>query len=398
MTRTSIGAELRKRFKSPREALKKLGIDESVLEASGLAFDGANKMARPTRLEYLAVTRAARAINPLLLGMDSKGKPITVELGPIFKGLTTKNLKSRKAQIVGDVKKALKGKTIAKDATVEHLAHMLDQFEHVPEPKAGPLDESVSGPQHRAMEAAAHGHSNLGIPKNVGQEFEHKDTGKTFRDALPEFLKSKGVGQDVIDGCMDMWPADDEMPENALDKDGENVEIEVEEAEDKGEIEQEEAEDEIEQEEGEDSEIEQEEAEDKKSAKDSKHAKDKAMDRKKFMTHDEADKAIHAAVATYQKRTQKMMEAREFVRPWVGDNLPMALDTAEKVYRAAATALNIEDADSIHPSALPTLIKMQPKPGTQSQMAHDTRDIAIDSKTAKSFHERFPGSERIGVA
>jgi hypothetical protein len=398
MTRTSIGAELRKRFKSPREALKKLGIDESVLEASGLAFDGANKMARPTRLEYLAVTRAARAINPLLLGMDSKGKPITVELGPIFKGLTTKNLKSRKAQIVGDVKKALKGKTIAKDATVEHLAHMLDQFEHVPEPKAGPLDESVSGPQHRAMEAAAHGHSNLGIPKNVGQEFEHKDTGKTFRDALPEFLKSKGVGQDVIDGCMDMWPADDEMPENALDKDGENVEIEVEEAEDKGEIEQEEAEDEIEQEEGEDSEIEQEEAEDRKTAKDRKHAKDSAMKAKpKPITQDEVNKVVQAAVATERKNNQRMMEAREMVRPWVGD-LPMALDSAEKVYRAAATALEIEGAETIHPSALPTLIKMQPKPGTQSQMAHDTRDIAIDSKTAKSFHERFPGSERIGVA
>lgn len=30
---------------------------------------------------------------------------------------------------------------------------------------------AVSGPQYRAMQAAAHGHSTLGIPKSVGKEF-----------------------------------------------------------------------------------------------------------------------------------------------------------------------------------------------------------------------------------
>jgi len=39
---------------------------------------------------------------------------------------------------------------------------------------------SVSGPQHRAMEAAAHGHSTLGIPKSVGQDFVNADKGKKF--------------------------------------------------------------------------------------------------------------------------------------------------------------------------------------------------------------------------
>lgn len=36
-------------------------------------------------------------------------------------------------------------------------------------------DKSVSEAQHRAMEAAAHGKSTLGIPKEVGQEFVSKD-------------------------------------------------------------------------------------------------------------------------------------------------------------------------------------------------------------------------------
>lgn len=36
---------------------------------------------------------------------------------------------------------------------------------------------SVSGAQHRAMAAAAEGHSTLGIPKDVGAEFMHADKG-----------------------------------------------------------------------------------------------------------------------------------------------------------------------------------------------------------------------------
>ena len=36
---------------------------------------------------------------------------------------------------------------------------------------------SVSEKQHKAMEAAAHGHSTLGIPKSVGQEFVKHDDG-----------------------------------------------------------------------------------------------------------------------------------------------------------------------------------------------------------------------------
>ena len=41
---------------------------------------------------------------------------------------------------------------------------------------------SVSGPQHRAMEAAKHGNSTLGIPRSVGADFVAADkaAGKHF--------------------------------------------------------------------------------------------------------------------------------------------------------------------------------------------------------------------------
>jgi len=42
---------------------------------------------------------------------------------------------------------------------------------------------SVSGKQHRAMEAAAHGKSTLGIPKAVAQEFVAADKGRKFKKA-----------------------------------------------------------------------------------------------------------------------------------------------------------------------------------------------------------------------
>lgn len=43
---------------------------------------------------------------------------------------------------------------------------------------------SVSARQHRAMEAAAHGKSTLGIPKKVAQEFVNADTGGKFEHVL----------------------------------------------------------------------------------------------------------------------------------------------------------------------------------------------------------------------
>jgi len=40
---------------------------------------------------------------------------------------------------------------------------------------------SKSAKQHRAMEAAAHGHSTLGIPKKVAQEFVAADKAKAHK-------------------------------------------------------------------------------------------------------------------------------------------------------------------------------------------------------------------------
>jgi hypothetical protein len=59
---------------------------------------------------------------------------------------------------------------------------------------------SVSGKQHRAMEAAAHGKSTLGIPKSVGKDFVAADKAKKKRtvrgdlEAAVAEHEAKGAG------------------------------------------------------------------------------------------------------------------------------------------------------------------------------------------------------------
>jgi hypothetical protein len=363
---------LRKKYRTPREALRALGLDEKLLDVKRLAFDGANM--KPTRLEFLITTRAARAINPLL------AKDAKIEMGPIFKGLTTKNLKERKAKIVTDIAAAIKGKTIAKDASIEHVAHMLDQLEHVDEPKS--LDESVSEPQHKAMEAAAHGQSNLGIPKDVGKEFSEADKGKSFGDMIRDWAMSKdwagGMSEDDFEAIKKMHEdaMPDDLPENALDETPEEKEAR---------------------------EKKEKEAKDKKAADEAAEAEAKAKDTKAMderlkgmVTTDAMNNAIKAAVDTVTKNAQDTAEARAFVRPYVGE-VSMALDTADKVLRAAAVSMEIDDAENIHPSALKTVIKTCGRLSGAREVDGD-QHIGQDSAAAKSFAERFPGADRIGTA
>jgi len=92
---------------------------------------------------------------------------------------------------------------------MEHVVDMLDALQGVTGEKGA--DESVSEEQHKAMEAAAHGESKLGIPEKVGKEFASKDASI---DGLKDYLKSKGVADDVIGEACDMVSG---MPPNALD-------------------------------------------------------------------------------------------------------------------------------------------------------------------------------------
>lgn len=356
-------------------------------------------MKKPTRLQYAVLMRTARAINPLL-AMDAK-----VNYAPLIDGLLSKNFKERRPKIIEGVKKLIAGKTIAKDASVEHLAKMLDTFEHSPSSEKS-WDESVSEPQHKAMEAAASGESNLGIPKSVGEEFSHADKGKKFGDMIRDWAKDKGFGEEDFEAL-------DKMHADSMGGDEESEEAEDEDDDEDGEdgVVEEGAEEADDEESQEDKDEDERDAKDKK-AKDKKAALDKAardkaakdkrkgaMD-KNTITQDDMNKAISSAVAMAEKKARHAAEARQFVRPFVGE-VALALDSSEKILRSAAKAMQIEDAETIHPSALKQLIKMAGQSRAIAQdssfptLAHDGSDDQTED--TGSFDKMYPGSSRIGM-
>jgi hypothetical protein len=114
-----------------------------------------------------------------------------------------------------------------------------------------------------------------------------------------------------------------------------------------------------------------------------------AKDEEPKLTKTAMDSAIRAAVQSVRKGAQDIRDAERRVRPYVGE-LAIAFDSAEQVYRHTLKVLGIKDADTIHHSALPVLLEMQPKPGARKE----TR-VAMDSAGTKSFSTMFPEAGRI---
>lgn len=315
-------------------------------------------MTKPTRLANIALQLTARAVRPIL------AKDAKIDLMPVFKDITSKNFKSKELVIALD--SALKGK-LAKDASMQHVVDMLDALQGVTGEKGA--DESVSEEQHKAMEAAANGESKLGIPEKVGKEFTSKDANI---DGLKEYLKGKGVADDVIGEACDMVGS--MMPPNALDAD---------------ETEEEKAEREKREKEAHDAEIE--------AAR--KEGEDKAKDDMKDMVKKPAmDAAIAAAVvatkADVRATERAIRKAERDVHPYVGA-LPadLSFDSAEEVYRHVLTMLNVPNAKTMATDALPLILSYQPKIGQRKpggpKMAADS------SESGKSFAERHPEAARI---
>lgn len=135
-----------------------------------------------------------------------------------------------------------------------------------------------------------------------------------------------------------------------------------------------------------------------KKAREDKEAKEKAdkeAKEKDMVTKPAMDAAIAAATKLAHdaaaKTQREIREAEKFVAPWVGEMI--AQDSAEGVYRTAALALKIPEADTVHASALKTLIGMVPKPGEQRDGVPQRRMAQDSAATAESeFKKMFPDS------
>lgn len=293
------------------------------------------------------------------LATDSKSPGI---MAKVFAGVTGKNFKDQKPTIAARLREHAKP-LIAKDATLGDVEKVLDMLD-AHELDGG--DESVSEPQHNAMEAAAHGQSTLDIPKKVGEEFVSKDA----TEGLRGFLKEKGMGADDIERAASMFP------KPATDEDPEDDEA-------KKKREQEEA--------------------DKKKAAADKAAKDAEMDKDKVTkpAMDAAIKAATEATAKTVRETERGIRAAlQEVAPYVGElPLTLAFDSADDVYRHALTTLGVPSAKDVRETAaLKAILSFQPKAGARPTERRGDGGLAMDSSAAGDFAKDFPDAARISPA
>lgn len=333
-----LGDELRKKYKTPREALRALGLDEALLDISRLAYDGANPM-KATRFGAVALSITAAHVAPLL-AMDQKAT-LPVDL---FKGLTSKNFKTGRDKLLAGVRLALDGKLrkgLALDGSMQNFAKAIDAFNE--NMSGAGVDEEAPKPEE--MENAA----TVG-PLDVTEP--RKEPGEKGFDAEPfkNFLRGKGMGEDDIMKACDMMPKSDITGD---------AELTPEEKKKK---------------------------EEEKAAAD-KAVKDAEMDKDK-VTPGAMDAALKAQAVVFQKELAKVRDNERGVRaaiaevhPWVGE-LPatMAFDTAADVHRHALVMRGVDGAKTLHADALLPILKTLPKNGARAPENNGGGEhIAMDS-------------------
>jgi len=100
--------------------------------------------------------------------------------------------------------------------------------------------------------------------------------------------------------------------------------------------------------------------------------------------------AIATAIAARDNDHRLALEAREFVRPIVG-NVSLALDSAEAIYRQALTMRGVA-VNGIHPDAYRPILENLAKTNTSQ-----ARELALDTAAARGFNDRFPEVARVRV-
>ncbi|MHB8272520.1 hypothetical protein [Bradyrhizobium sp.] len=343
-----LGDALKKKYKTPREALRALGLDEKLLDVSHLAYDGANPM-KATRFGAMTLSATAAAIGPLL-AMDQKA---TLPVG-LFKELTSKNFKDGKAKLLTGVRTALDGKLrpgLAMDASMKGVAKVFDAFEKMNAEEMDKLDDAEA--------------------KDEEVEAPPEDKPKAYdAEPLRGFMKDCGMDEEQIAKAMDM------MPKNGMAGDEETPE--------------------------EKAAREKKEKDDKTAADAAAAARDAEM--KNMVTKPAMDAALAAQAATFQKDLKTVRETERGVRvaltevkPWVGE-LPatMAFDSAADVYRHACVMREVEGAKTLHADALFPVLKSLPKIGARAAEQNDTT-LAMDSSAIGKALKIAPGLEHIEI-
>jgi DNA-directed RNA polymerase subunit delta len=394
---------LRAKYGTPQAAIRALGLDEALLSGSSRE----RQMTKPSKFAATALQLIAPAIKPLL------ARDASVNLVPIFKGVTASNFNKRKIAMALD--SALKGK-LAEDAEgpqMKHVAQMLDHIEHMTDPEVG--DEAVDPEEEKKMKEAAAGKNTLGMPEK-DDEGEDDDPDSEKKEQFAEFLKSKGIDDDGVDEAMDMMFHKDVSKPAGQDEDEVGEEDDEDETEDedvgltgKEDTEHEDPAGEEDDDEAEDDEYQEKGMEKEESMVDRMKGGPGtyfggAGDRRRGRAHDSRpitrhamDEAMQTVARQVRRQELGIRRAIEMVRPYVGELSPtIAFDSAADVYRHAAVMLDVPNAKTIHPSALPTLIKLMPKAGAHPVEGRlSNGGMGMDEEVMDEFNKFYPDAARI---
>lgn len=319
------------------------------------------KPKKETSMARIVLTRKAAVLGGAIsayllpkLAQDAK-----VDLAPVLKGVTAKNLRMKTPGIIAEIEKATAGK-LAKDASLADLDSLIDHFDKEKieegadtEPNSG-LPLSAEEMEKRAKDAAEAELKESEEKKKAEDRKRAADKRAADRKARDEkmhnFLKDRGASDEDHRAYDEMMSQTDTAEDEEEKRAEENAE-----GEEKGG--------------GEDR---------------------RAHDRR---AHDSAitKTAFDAAIATAKKEARdetlrlanSIAEAREFVAPWVG-KLAMDAVSPEEVYKTALEQLG-EELEGIHPSAFRKLLSKFPLPGSQQAR------LAADSSAleTRGFSTRF---------
>ena len=276
-----------------------------------------------------------------------------IDLEPVFAGVTAKNFKASKPNIVTRLKTALQGK-LAQDANLDDISQLLDALDPV-EPSegtdAGALDPSAAPPTNQSTAA---------VPVAIPGGEQRPSTDADPLEKIKGFLAGKISPEDLskLDELFSAQAAADEGgPEGETDE--EKAARLAAMGKDSG----------------------------RRGRRIGKDA-EPAMEPKDMITKGAMDEAIKAAIVKTQDDAAALRAAERKVRPRVGEL--MGMDSAEAVFRHALKVVGV-DAAKVPTEGLEALWDALPAKTVKAA------PIAMDAASAKSFADRHPDAARVRV-
>jgi hypothetical protein len=327
---------LRKKYRTPQDALQALGLDKGLLKMSDIGDSKPSFMENQMSKKALSTT-AAMVKGAVMAHLGSKlAKDAMPDLNKLLSGVRFATFAKMKPNLAKGIV------ALAKDANLESVIELLDALEGDPGDNTEGVDEK--DPDEDVQSKSA---KKAAIAEGEDDGEEAMDDG-----GIAEVLASLKALIAKLEGGVDAEVKGEETEDEPPQSEG-GVEADPKAGGNKKEI-----------------------------------PGAKAMDKKNvmLMVKQACDAAAKLAEDKTITRLRSIAEAEEVVRPYVGKLT--AMDSAEAVYKAALGILKV-DVAGVPGAALKHILLAQPVPGARQPR------IAQDTATVTSITDYFPDANRV---